>query len=152
MAVENKKSSMKITKVSLVIYFSVVLVALVAFSITAWKFNDARILYGFAVCLAPGILFALISICLPIQAFFSVKTKKIIFIYSILYVLKYLALFIVPIFALLYAEESYFNRWSMLATTLLTPITIIVMKLIIAIVDSKKPQKETKTTTNSIKF
>lgn len=146
------KISTKITKVTLVIYFSFVLVSFIACLVPSIVLKDWTITYGYLVCLAPGLLFAMISIFLPIDKFFATKSKKMIALYCVLYIVKYLLIFIVPLLCLFYAEETMFNRWSMMASTLIAPLVIIFTKLIIAIVDSKKSKKDTKTTTNSIKF
>lgn len=152
MKVKQKNSFNKVTKVSLVIYFSLILACFVATIIPSVLLNDWRILYGYLVCLCPSLIFALISILLPIEKFFATKTKKMIFLYCLLYVLKYIFIFLVPILCILYGEEAYFNRWSMLGCTLIAPLLIIGLKIALAITANKSAKKEQKPTTNSIKF
>ncbi len=148
---KQKRSFKKITKVSLVIYFSLIVAVFIACIIPSILLKRWDITYGYLVCLGPSLIFALISMLLPIEIFFKTKSKKMIFVYCLLYVLKYIILFLIPILCILYGE-AYFNRWSMLACTLVAPLFIIGLKITIAIIDSKQAKKAQKTSTNSIKF
>lgn len=143
----------KITKLNLVIYFSLIFAMFIACLISCLLLNDSwQIMWGFLACLGPSLCFAFISIFLPIDVFFNIKNKKLVILYSFLYAIKYILVFLAPILCVVLTENDIFNRWSLAVTTLIAPITIIIIKLIFAIKDSKSSKKEQKTPTNSIKF
>lgn len=151
MKIERKNISNKITKLTLVIYFIFMIACTIACVIASAMIKDWTLSYGFLVCLGPSLIFVIISSLLPINKFFDSKSKRAIFLYSLLYVIKYILIFAIPVICLAYGE-TYFNRWTMMATTLIAPITVIVLKLIIAIKDSKKAKKDETKPINTIKF
>lgn len=143
MAKKKQEISTKITKVSLVIYCLIMAVALIAFVITSGLLKDYSYLYGFLLCLGPGLIFVFISFLLPLPQLISAKTGKgIIVVCVIAYVLKYAAIIGIPFIGLTFHE--HFNRWVMLGTTLVAPITVIINKLIFANYVSKSAKNEQK--------
>lgn len=133
------KKLTKITKVTLVIYCCVMLGYFISFLVASILIKDYSYLYGFLLCLGPGLLFVLISLFLPISNIATAKVGKgIIVWYVIAYVIKYAAIIAIPFIGIKWPEN--FNRWVMLATTLIAPITIIINKIVFANVVSKKPK------------
>lgn len=133
----------KITKVTLVIYCLIMALGLVAFGIVFAIVNDPTYLYGFLLCLGPGLLFVFASCFLPIPRLLDAKASKgIIVWYVIAYVLKYAAIIGIPFIGLVF--DQFFNKWVMLATTLIAPITVIIIKIIFANYVSKKAKNRVK--------
>lgn len=134
------KTYTKITKVTLVIYCLIMLVCLIAFLIVSPMTKDYTYLYAFLLCLGPGLIFAFISLIFPMSQLFSAHVGKATIVWVVLgYILKYGLVVGMLIVGIMF--EQYFNRWVMLAITLVAPITVIINKIVFANIVSKKPQK-----------
>ncbi len=143
MTKKKQNNSTKITKVTLVIYCLIMVVSLIAFIITSGLLKDYSYLYGFLLCFGPGLIFVFVSFLLPLPQLISAKTGKgIIAICIIAYVVKYAAIIGIPFIGLTFPD--HFNRWVMLGTTLVAPITVIISKLIFANYVSKNVKKTQK--------
>lgn len=130
------KSSTKITKVTLVIYCLIALVTFIVLITVGSIFKNNTYLYGFLLCLGPGLLFVFVSMCLPISNLVAARAGKgVIAFYVVAYVLKYAAIIGIPFIGITF--EVNFNRWVMLGTTLVAPIIVIISKFIFANVVSK---------------
>lgn len=130
----------KITKWTLVIYCLVTLVMLITLTIVSFQLTNFSYVCAFLLCIVPGFLFVFISCYMPISKLFGAKAGKgVIAWYCVAYVLKYAAIIGIPFVGLTYS--AFFNRWVMLATTLIAPITVIISKVIFANIVSKKSQK-----------
>lgn len=133
----------KITKVSLVIYCLIMVVLFTTFLIISATRKEYSFLYAYLLCLGPSLIFVFVSVLLPIPKLVEAKTGKgIIAVYIIAYIIKYALLIGIPFIGL--ANEAYFNRWVMLATTLVAPIAVIIIKLIFANIVSKSSKNEAK--------
>ncbi|MCQ2956680.1 MAG: hypothetical protein MJ233_02260 [Mycoplasmoidaceae bacterium] len=109
MTKKKQEISTKITKVTLVIYCLIMVVTLIAFVIISGLLKDFSYLYGFLLCLGPGLAFVFISFLLPISSLVSAKAGKgVIALYVIAYVLKYAAIIGIPFIGLTFHE--HFNR------------------------------------------
>lgn len=139
---ENQETNFyaKITKWTLVIYCLVTLVMLIILFILGFTMVNFSYVCGFLLCIAPGFIFVFISCYMPISKLFAAKAGKgVIAWYCVAYVLKYAAIIGIPFIGL--ANEVFFDKWTMLATTLIAPITVIISKVIFANIVSKKSQK-----------
>lgn len=136
------KSPTKITKVTLVIYCSLALVSFIVLIAIAPSTNYSYLL-GFLLCLGPGLLFVFVSMLLPLSNLVGAKTGKGIIVWCVIaYILKYAAIIGIPFIGMVY--KDIFNRWTMLATTLVAPILVIISKLIFANIVSKSSKTEQK--------
>lgn len=143
----------KVTKWDLVIYFPTIFTMFLCCLISSLAMQgNWSIMWGFLACLGPSLSFALVSIFLPIDVFFNAKNKKLVILYSVLYAIKYILVFLAPILCVTLSKDNVFDRCSLAITTLIAPIVIITIKLVFAIKDSKTAKKDGKTPTNSIKF
>ena len=133
----------KITKLSLVIYCLIGLLFIIACSIAFAYTKDLTYLYGFLLCFGPGLIFVGVSCFLPIPRLVEAKVGKGIIVWAIIaYVLKYAAIIGIPFIGLVFSQ--FFNRWIMLATTLVAPILIIIIKIIFANFVSKSTKNSQK--------
>lgn len=133
------KSSKIITKVSLVIYCLIMLACAIAFmTVSAYQKNWSYF-WAFLLCLFPGFIFIAISLLIPSPAIVAAKMGKGgIAWFIVTYVLKYAAIIGIPFIGL--AFPAHFNKWVMLAITLVAPIQVIITKLIFANYVSKNEQ------------
>lgn len=137
------KNSTKITKVSLVIYCLIMLVCFIVFMTISAMQKQYNLLYAFLLCLAPGIAFILVSLLIPSPAIVGAKLGKGgIALYVVTYVLKYAAIIGIPFIGLAFPDN--FNKWVMLAITLVAPIQVIITKLIFANYVSKSEKNHSK--------
>lgn len=133
----------KITKVTLVIYCLIMVVLFAIFLIISAIKKEYSFLYGYLLCLGPSLIFVFVSVLLPVPKLIEAKSGKgIIALYIIAYIIKYALLIGIPFIGL--ANEAYFNRWVMLATTLVAPIAVIIIKLIFANIVSKSSKNTVK--------
>lgn len=140
---EQTKSSTKITKVSLVIYCSILFACLIAFITTSVVTKDYGYLYGYLLCLGPGLLFTFISFFFPTSKLVEAKVGKgYIAWFVITCVIKYAAIIGIPFIGLKW--NQYFNKWVMLGTTLISPIFVYIYKLLFANIVSKYPKNSVK--------
>lgn len=143
MTEKKTNSYTKITKVTLVIYCLIAVACLIVFLTISSIAKDFSYLYGFLLCLGPGLLFVFISMLLPISQLVSAKIGKGVIVWCVIaYVIKYAAIIGIPFIGLKF--EQNFNRWVMLATTLIAPIIVIISKIIFANVVSKKSKNSVK--------
>lgn len=137
------KSSKVITKVSLVIYCLIMLVCFIVFITVSSLLHNWSYLYAFLLCLLPGMIFIFISLLLPSPAIVGAKMGKGgIAWFVVTYVLKYAAIIGIPFIGLTFPVN--FNKWVMLAITLVAPIQVIITKLIFANYVSKNEQNTQK--------
>lgn len=140
---EQVKSSTKITKVSLVIYCLIMLVCFIVFMTISAMQKQYALLYAFLLCLAPGLAFICVSLLIPSASIIGAKLGKGgIVLYVITYVLKYAAIIGIPFIGLAFPEN--FNKWVMLAITLVAPIQVIITKIIFANYVSKSEKNHSK--------
>lgn len=131
-----KQKYNKIIKVSLIIYCLIMAVCLIIFAVLTVTLKDNSYLFGFTLCLAPGLLFVFISMTFPVTKIVDAKVGKgTIAWFIVAYILKYAAIIGIP-FIGIYKPDT-FNKWAMLVTTLIGPIFVYTSKLIIANVVSK---------------
>ncbi len=97
-------------------------------------------MYGFLLCLSPGIIFVLCSLLIPSPGIVSAKVGKggIIF-FVVLNVIKYALIVGIPFIGLPFPD--IFNKWVMLGVTLVAPIQAFITKLIIANIVRKNSEK-----------
>lgn len=142
MDTKSNKSPTRITKVTLVIYCLLALVCFIVFFAIVPVAGYSYLL-GFLLCLGPGLLFVFVSMLLPLSNLVGAKTGKSIIVWCVIaYVLKYAAVIGIPFIGMVFSD--LFNRWVMLATTLVAPITVIISKLIFANIVSKNSKTEQK--------
>lgn len=140
---KNINSSKLITKVSLVIYCLLMLACFIVFMTISSMQKSWSYLYAFLLCLAPGMIFIFVSLLLPSPSIVIAKMGKGgIAWYVVTYVLKYAAIIGIPFIGL--AFPAHFNKWVMLAITLVAPIQVIITKLIFANYVSKNEKNTTK--------
>lgn len=142
---ENKtiKSSNIITKVSLVIYCLLMLACFIVFITVSSLKKDYSFLFAFLLCLLPGMIFIFVSLLMPSPMVIRAKLGKGgIALFIVTYVLKYAAIIGIPFIGL--AFPDHFNKWVMLAITLIAPIQVIITKLIFANYVSKNEQNTQK--------
>lgn len=133
------KKHNKIIKVTLIIYCLIMLVCFISFFTVSGVTKDYSFIYGFLLCLAPSFIFVLVSLFFPITRLVDAKVgKSVIVWYVIGYVLKYAAIIGIPFIGL--NKPDLFNKWVMLATTLIGPVFVIISKLIFANVVSKSSE------------
>jgi len=150
---EKKKDSNifnKTTKLTLVVYFPILAVILIVCLFCSIFLHNWSYTYGVLVCLIPALLFIFVSAFMPIERVFTAGKKQIIAGWTILYILKYAILFLVPILCVIYAA-NIFEKWVMFAMTLVPPIVVFIVKMITTY-SSKNQEKDTKKPINSIKF
>lgn len=132
-----------ITKVSLVIYCLIMLACFIILITISSMQKDYSFVFGFLLCLLPGMFFIFSSMLLPSPALIKVGlAKKAIVWFVIIYVLKYAIIIGVPFIGI--AFNNLFNKWVMLAITLIAPIQTIITKAIFANFISKNKQNITK--------
>jgi len=103
------------------------------------------------LCLGSGIVFMIISVLLPFEKIVEKDASKgLIAWFVVAYVFKYALVFCIPIIGIKFS--SNFNRWTMLATTLIAPILVIISKFIIANKVSKNNKSIEEKPKNTIKF
>ena len=137
--IQSQKST-KITKVTLVIYCLIVAICLITFITVSATLKDYSYLYGYLLCLGPSIIFVFVSLLFPLSQLFAAKASKAVIVWCVIgYVIKYALIIGIPFIGLSY--EEHFNRWVMLATTLIAPLIVIINKIIFANIVSKKPKK-----------
>lgn len=141
---ENVQNNSKIiTKVSLVIYCILALIALVILLYFSFIKNQWSFVYGFLLCLGPGLIFIGLTLLLPAISVVSAKLGKAgIVWYCIGFVLKYAAIIGIPFIGI--AFPTLFDKWVMLGTTLFAPIQALITKIIFANYVSKSEKKQTK--------
>jgi len=150
---ENKKETdifTKTTKLTLVVYFPILGAILLACLFCSGFMKQWSITYGFLVCLLPCLTFVFISAFIPIERVITSGKKRAVFGWTMLYILKYAIIFVVPILCTIYAA-NIFNKWVMFTMTLVAPIVIFIIKLITTY-SSKNKEKDEKTPINTIKF
>ena len=151
MKTKKQNSFKKITKITLVIYFMVMLVAFIPVLTLSLVKKDNSFIYGYLLCLGPSIFYAIISILFNTQVVLQPSTnRRVIAIVVSLYTIKYLMIIGIPIIGVL--NPSTFNIWTILATTLIAPTFVIISKLIIANYVSKNSNSKQKKSKNSIEF
>lgn len=137
------KKLTKITKVTLVIYCLIVAVCLIVFGTISGIKKDYSFLYGFLLCLGPSIVFVVVSLFFPLGQLVAAKAGKGVIAWSVIgYILKYGLVIGIPFIGV--THPDIFNKWVMLGTTLIAPITVIISKLIFANVVSKNAKNNQK--------
>lgn len=140
-----------ITKLSLVIYFSLVFIFLFILLGICKTSNEWSYMWGFLLCLGPSLVFMLVSMVLPLENIpLNNSKKKTVVVRSILYAVKYLLVICIPLIGVYY--NTQFNAWTMLAITLLAPVLVITIKVVLAIKIDRKSKTDTKNAQNTIKF
>lgn len=150
---ENNKDTnifTKTTKLILVVYFPILAALLIICLIISGFKHEWKYVYAILVCLVPALAFIFISAFVPIERVFTYGKKQIIVGWTILYVLKYAILFVVPIVCAIYGSQ-YFGKWVMFTMTLIPPVVVFIVKMITTY-SSKNREKDEKTPINSIKF
>ena len=138
-----KQKYNRIIKVSLIIYCLIMAICLIVFGIVTATTKNNSYVYGFLLCLLPSLLFVFVSTIFPVTRIIDTKVgKSTIVWYVIAYVLKYAAIIGIPFIGL--NKPDIFNKWVMLATTLIGPVFVIINKLIIANVVSKNAKIDQK--------
>lgn len=131
------KNFNKITKLTLVIYCLLsiaIFITTITISVTQ---KDYKFVYGFLLCLTPGLIFVFISCFMPFSRLFGCDASKgVIVLFSIVYLLKYAAIIGFPFIGL--THKDLFDKWVMLATTLVAPVLVLIIKCIFANIVSKK--------------
>ncbi len=114
------------------------LVCLIGFLVTSPMTEDYTYLYAFLLCLGPGLIFIFTSLILPMSQLFSAQVGKVTIVWVVIgYIVKYGLVVAALIVGIMF--EQHFNRWVMLAITLVAPITVIINKIVFANIVSKKP-------------
>ena len=140
MEVKQTQKLTKITKVTLVIYCLIIAASLISFLTTSLITKNYSYLYGFLLCLGPSAIFVFVSLLFPLSQLVEAKASKATIVWCVIgYVIKYALVIGIPFIGIAY--EEHFNRWVMLGTTIISPLIIIINKIIFANVVSKKPKK-----------
>lgn len=138
-----KQKYNKIIKVTLIIYCLIMAICMIVFGMLTITQKNNSYLCGFSLCLGPGLMFVFISMMFPIIKIVDAKVgKSTIAWYVVAYVLKYAAIIGIPFIGIY--KPDIFNKWVMLATTLIGPIFVYTSKLIIANVVSKSAKNQEK--------
>lgn len=135
-----QKRHKMIAKVSLAVYCFLIIAFLISFLLVSFFNKDWSYMYGFLLCLLPGIIFILCSLLIPSPGIVSAKVGKggIIF-FIVLNVIKYALIVGIPFIGLPFPHV--FNKWAMLTITLVAPIQVFITKLIIANIVGKNSEK-----------